>query len=196
MSTNQTAAIASPAEFIPSLLKLLRDMVAERRNGYHEADALILENLKKGERRRGKAKLKLSKEKLVEHMEAVEIRRHMHRQLQVLVPVLNRIVSVSQLPVGATEAFDKALSPIRTKLAAYAFGTGSLETYEKPVAGLLITAFPSVLAPAPGEEPKSASLAKEPKVDERRLKLFNKITSSGILDGREVEQLRVIFWGK
>lgn len=186
----------SPRAQLPAALKFLREMVSERHRSYRNADYLIVRNLESGERRRyGKAKLKLSMDKLAEHMAAVETRRRMHRQLQVLVPLRHRLVLCAQMQDTTGDAFDTALNPLKAKLAAYTCAVGSARDYEKPLADLLITAFPDLLKTDVSAEPAPAPAVDEPKVDKKREKLYSKIISAGLLSGKEIEDLRIIFWG-
>lgn len=202
-TANQAVTLAIPAqEFIPSLIALFNGLIRQRRTWYHAANQLIQRNLANGEPRQPchrKPRLSLSLEKLTEHMQARDTRCHAQRELSLIVPLLRTMMVARQ----KKDSFDPATSPALTTLAralhlAARTPGDRPEDVEKHLATLVLTTYPFFF-PVPADLGPAAALhnddnTKDVKAREDKRQLFNKLTTAGILDGKEICVLRSIFW--
>lgn len=207
MESSSALETPSPSDELGTLrglLELLRDQVRSRRVE-HDAAVNAIAAHKNDDIRHFGARVTRNRhnlEKLKAHVDALDTRPRTQRELQVLVPLMRRVLACSPARPGPENGPYKDLNPFRTELARWACSTGKAGLYEKPVALTLLFAFPGLLglpakpATSSGRAVASGTGVGQAKNDERRLSLYNKISSSGILSGKEQEHLRIIFWGE
>lgn len=177
---------------VSSITTLLKEMIAERLRTYAEAADLIARNYAKGERRPGRPKLRLTLEGLVEHEAARGVRRQTQRELKVLVPLLRRVVTGTQQKDTFDPVTSSTVAALNQVLSPLACGSGKSVEFEKPLASLFLTAFPTMLARPPSIEPKLPEPRKG--TGQAKLELFNKIASAELLSTSEISALRGVFW--
>lgn len=193
--SRRTSSSAQPQrakDAVSALTTLLKEMISERHRTHALAVSLIARNFAKGEQRARRPKLRLSLEDLVQHEAAKQVRRQTQRELKVLVPLLRRVVTGVQHKDNFDPETSATLRALNCTLSPLAQGSGNHVEFEKPLASLFMTAFPSMLAQPLAPEPKPS----EPRKGrgQAKLELFNKITSADLLSTSEIAALRAVFW--
>lgn len=186
----------SPREFVPALFALFEGIIRQRRETYHASNQLIFTNLANGEPRRGTPKLRLKLDKLTQHYKAVEARRVAQRELMVVVPLYRRLLAGIQKKDSFDPAKSEILGFMRTHLAKSIASSPTLkDNCERELALSLQNTFPFLLAPVEesAAEPMAAALA-TPLEQPAKLKLYDKLSKSNMLDDAERDLLRTIFW--